>query len=62
MAIFGGDWIDDYDSIKEYENNHYIDESYDSMKRYESGMKPFRDNNEYDSMEEYEHGIKHFQD
>ena len=46
MAIFGGDWLNDYDS----------------MKRYESGMKPFRDNNEYDIIEEYEHGIKHFQD
>lgn len=60
MAIFGSDWLDDYDSIREYENNHHTDESYDSMKNYECGVKPVHC--EHDSMKEYEHGIKHFQD
>ena len=62
MAIFGNNWTDDYDSMREYESNHHKDEYYDTMKNYECGIKPFHNDSEYDSMEEYEHGIKHFQD
>lgn len=62
MALFGSDWIEDkndydrnhsipkqedYDSLKEYENNHHIynenDEKYDALKEYENNHKYFQD-------------------
>lgn len=54
MALFGSDWLDNYDPMKEYEMNilHreddkednykpiglHLDEDYDSMKEYEQKL------------------------
>lgn len=54
MALFGSDWLEDYDSMEEYETNIFhrkddkeeyyrpiglhFDEDYDSMKEYEQKL------------------------
>lgn len=61
MALFGSDWLEDYDPMEEYENHHHFsDENYDPMKEYEN-YHHFSDE-DYDPMDEYESGIKHFQE
>ena len=62
MSLFGSNWIDndndydinlsipkieDYNTLKEYENNHHFSNLNDE---------------EYNPMEEYERNIRHFQD
>ena len=55
MAFFGGDWLEDYDSMNEYE--FHIGGSSDAV-WYESYDKPIGGpihlDDEYDSLKEYE--------
>lgn len=62
MAFFGSDWLDDYDSMEEYElrighSNEKVRDYYDKP----IGA-PIHIEDDYDSMEEYEKGIKHFKE
>ena len=55
MAIFGSDWLDDYDSINEYET-HIGRSSDDVLYGYDDKPigAPIHLDEEYDSMKEYE--------
>jgi len=61
MAFLGKNWLDDYDSMAEYETSIMHKEkeeiSYDKPI-----FAPFHNYEEYDSLKEYESGIKHFGD
>ena len=62
MAFFGSDWLEDYDSMDEYE--FHIGGSSDAvLYGYdEPCIPPIHLDHEYDSLAEYESGIKHFTD
>lgn len=53
MALFGSDWLDDYDSMKEYECSiiHNDDENIPYDKPI---FAPIHNEEEYDSLKEYE--------
>lgn len=62
MALFGSDWVDEYDSMTEYETHiggskEYIRYEYDNPV-----FRPVHLDENYDSTENYEHGIKHFKE
>jgi len=63
MALFGSDWLEDYDSLEEYETHvggpNYKDEEID----YDKPVCPaIHLEDDYDSLDDYENGIKHFKD
>ncbi len=63
MAMFGSDWIDDYDSMKEYEtsiSSAKDDENYEND--YDKPCIPGVHIEDYNSLEEFESNIKHFND
>ena len=63
MAFFGSDWLEDYDSMDEYEMSigrsryKYKNDDYDKP-----SFPPIHLEEEYDSLTEYESGIKYFKD
>lgn len=62
MAFFGSDWLDDYDSMDEYEfriggSNDVVLYEYDNPI-----VRPIHLEDGYDSLKEYEQGIKHFKE
>lgn len=63
MAFFGSDWLEDYDSLEDYEVHiggpNYKDEEIDYDKPI---CPPIHLEDGYDSLGEYEDGIKHFKD
>lgn len=62
MALFGNDWIEEEDSYDK-NCSIPKKENYDSMKEYENNHHIYNENGEeYDSLDEYENHIKHFQD
>ena len=54
MALFGSDWLDDYDSMKEYEFSTIHNENDESMHYDKPIFAPIHDDEEYDSLKEYE--------
>ena len=60
MSLFGGDWIEDYDSLKVYEDTieHFNDE-YDKQSETSIGST-IHGNDSFNPLEEYEKGIQHF--
>lgn len=63
--MFGSDWLEDYDSEKEYEMHigpMSFAEEYMSIKYDKPIGAPVHLDEEYDSMAEYERGIKHFRE
>lgn len=61
MAFFGSDWLEDYDSMDEYEFR--IGRSKDEETEYDKPVcPPIHIEDDYDSLTEYESGIKHFKD
>lgn len=62
MAFFGSDWLEDYDSIDEYE--FHIGGSKDDIQyEYDKPVcPPIHIEDGHDSLTEYESGIKHFKD
>lgn len=63
MAMFGSDWLDDYDSMKEYETSiggFKDDENHEND--YDKPCIPGIHIEKYDSLEEFESNIKHFND
>lgn len=60
MAFFGSDWLEDYDSTREYEMR-IGGPSYDKDEYYDKPIgAPVHIEDGYDSLEDYEKGIKHF--
>lgn len=63
MAFFGRDWLEDYDSMSDYEMNigmgtrDYKNDDYDKPI-----CPPIHIEDDYDSLDDYESGIKHFKD
>jgi hypothetical protein len=63
MAFFGSDWLEDYDSIDDYEMKigmsryKYKNDDYDKP-----SIPPVHLEYDYDSLAEYESGIKHFKE
>lgn len=53
MALFGSDWLDDYDSMKEYESSIIHNEDDESISYDKPIFAPIHDE-EYDSLKEYE--------
>lgn len=65
MAFFGSDWLEDYDSLYEYETHvggMATAKEYMEMKYDKPIGAPIHLEEEYDSLAEYESGIKHFTD
>ena len=65
MALFGSDWLEDYDSMKEYETHIggvSFAEEYMSIKYDKPIGAPIHIEEEYDSLKDYELGIKHFKE
>jgi hypothetical protein len=62
MAIFGSDWLDDYDSMREYETNVGFSNTVKSHNYDKPIFSPIHIDDDYDSIYEYEHNIKHFQE
>lgn len=54
MALFGSDWLDDYDSMKEYECSIIHNEDDESIPYDKPIFAPIHDDEEYDSLKEYE--------
>lgn len=54
MAMFGSDWLDDYDSMDEYETKitHHKESNNDEYDK--PVFAPIHNDEEYDSMKEYE--------
>lgn len=63
MAFFGSNWLEDYDSLEDYEVHiggpNYKDEEIDYDKPI---CPPIHLEDGYDSLDDYENGIKHFKD
>lgn len=53
MTLFGSDWLDDYDSMKEYEFSTIHNEDDESIPYDKPIFAPIHDE-EYDSLKEYE--------
>ena len=65
MALFGSDWLEDYDSLYEYETHvggMSTAEEYMRMKYDKPIGAPIHIEEEYDSLKDYELGIKHFKE
>lgn len=62
MAFFGSDWLEDYDSMDDYEFR--IGGSSDAVwYEYDKPVcPPIHIEDGYDSLKEYEQGIKHFKE
>jgi hypothetical protein len=54
MALFGSDWLDDYDSMKEYECSIIHNEDDESIPYDKPIFAPIHNDEEYDSLKEYE--------
>lgn len=59
MAIFGSDWLEDYDPERDYEFS-VVRTSRDEDDSYDRPICPPVHIEDYDSLKEYEAGIKHF--
>lgn len=63
MAIFGSDWLEEYDSLEDYEVHiggiNWKGEEIDYDKPI---CPPIHIEDDYDSLDDYENGIKHFKD
>lgn len=62
MAFFGSDWLEDYDSMDEYE--FHIGGSSDAVlyEYDEPIVRPIHLEDDYDSLKDSESGIKHFKE
>jgi len=63
MAIFGSDWLEEYDSLDDYEVHIGGIDWKDEIIEYDKPVcPPIHIEDDYDSLDDYENGIKHFKD